>query len=575
MKKYSSYILLLLAGLALGWWLFSPAESTATTEHTHSETSTEQLWTCSMHPQILKTESGDCPICGMELIPAEKGADGLTPEQFTMTENAMALANVQTTVVGDAEDAKGTYTLSGTIQPNEENNAVQVSYFAGRIEKLNVNYTGQTVQKGQVLATMYSPALITAQQELLSAVELKNSQPALYKAVRNKLKLWKLTEAQINSIETSGTVQEYMPVYATVSGTVLDKLVSEGDEVKKGQALLKISNLNTVWAAFDLYENTLGSLEKGQQLSITTAAYPGKTFEGTVAFIDPVLNNTTRTVTARVTLNNKENRWKPGMFVEAKVQTANTTTETLTIPASSVLWTGKRSVVYVKVPGTQPIFEMREVTLGPKLADSYEITSGLTAGEEIVTHGAFTVDAAAQLQGKPSMMHQPKAATENAFSLENEQSLKVAPKFVAQLEEVYKAYLPLKDALVNDDSAKAKASVSQLKSAINAVDMSLLKQSEAHEIWMSTKRELLDQLQQFQQKVDLKEQRKLFIPISENIITLAQTFGATETAYVQFCPMADNNKGAYWLSDETEIKNPYFGASMLTCGNVAKTITSK
>ncbi len=216
---------------------------------------------------------GDCPICGMDLIPAASSSEGLLADQFKLTENAMALANIQTSIVGNSSANGSAMKLSGKIAVNEEANAVQVSYFSGRIERLNVSFTGEKIRKGQLLATIYSPELYAAQQELLTASSLKESQPALYNAVRNKLKLWKLSENQINQIEASGNVKENVPVYATVSGTVTEKLVEQGDYIKLGQPLLKIANLNTVWGNFDVYENQIDLFKKGQEISITTNAY--------------------------------------------------------------------------------------------------------------------------------------------------------------------------------------------------------------------------------------------------------------------------------------------------------------
>ena len=217
MKKILIYIGILATGLLLGYWLFgNPEENIEGEEHEHTE-EVAQMWTCSMHPQIMQPEPGQCPICGMDLIPAEAGAEGLAPDQFKMTENALALANIQTTTVGGGEASGNNLNLSGKIQVNEEANAVQVSYFAGRIERLNVNFTGENVNRGQLLATIYSPELVAAQQELLTAARMKENQPALYKAVRNKLKLWKLSDNQIDAIEASGSVKENFPVYATVS----------------------------------------------------------------------------------------------------------------------------------------------------------------------------------------------------------------------------------------------------------------------------------------------------------------------------------------------------------------------
>jgi len=225
MKKYTIYIGILTVGLLLGWLLFG-GTSNNETEHNHDAvTETNQMYTCAMHPQIMQPEPGDCPICGMHLIPSEVGADGLMIDQFRLTENAMALANIQTSLVGNDLVENNTIRLSGKIVENEEANVVQVSYFSGRIEHLNVRFTGVEVYKGQLLATIYSPELFAAQQELITAASLKKSQPELYKAVRNKLKLWKLSENQITQIETSGKVKENFPVYANVSGTVSEKLV--------------------------------------------------------------------------------------------------------------------------------------------------------------------------------------------------------------------------------------------------------------------------------------------------------------------------------------------------------------
>jgi Cu(I)/Ag(I) efflux system membrane fusion protein len=412
MKKYILYLGILALGLFLGW-LFFGHSSDKETEHYHNKIAdNNQMWTCSMHPQIMQPEPGDCPICGMDLIPAESGAEGLLADQFKLTENAMALANIQTTLVNGGTVHGNAYKLSGKIVENEESNAVQVSYFSGRIERLKVSFTGEEIRKGQLLATIYSPELYAAQQELITAVSLKQSQPALYEAVRNKLKLWKLSESQINKIETSGKVLENFPVYATVSGTVSEKLVEQGDYIKQGQPLLKITKLNTVWANFDVYENQIDLFRKGQEMTITTNAHSNKEFKGKVAFIDPVLDTRTRTVKLRVVLNNADNLLKPGMFVEGKIEAAAPTKgQVVNIPSSAVLWTGERSLVYIKTNPDKPIFEMREVKLGKHIGENYEVLNGLDNGDEIVTHGTFTIDAAAQLQGKKSMMNKESGKT--------------------------------------------------------------------------------------------------------------------------------------------------------------------
>jgi len=584
MKKYIVYTGILGVGLLLGWILFG-GTANENTARNHAETvEKNQMWTCSMHPQIMQPEAGDCPICGMDLIPAESSADGLMADQFKLTENAMALANIETSIVGNRKAENNAITLSGKIVENEEGNAVQVSYFSGRIEQLNVSFTGEEVQKGQLLATIYSPELYAAQQELITATSLKESQPALYKAVRNKLKLWKLSESQINEIEISGKVKENFPVYATVSGTVSEKLVEEGNHIKQGQPLFKIANLSTVWANFDVYENQINRFKKGQEVFVITNAYPNKVFKSKVDFIDPVLDAKTRTVKLRVVLNNKDEVFKPGMFVEGKIKgITSSKEEVVTIPSSAVLWTGKRSLVYLKANSNEPVFEMLEITLGNKVGDTYEVVEGLNNGDEIVINGTFTVDAAAQLQGKKSMMNKGNGKTATGYEghlgaeetdfLDNKnERLNVSKGFQNQLKAVFEEYIKLKDALVKDDSNTVMVVSKSLLNNLSKVDMKLLTDKVGHAHWMSLEKVIKTAATSISKVSNIKGQRNHFKPLSSNMVIALEVFGVNEKVYHQFCPMADNNKGAYWLSKEENVINPYFGEAMLTCGEVKQVI---
>ena len=584
MKKYAIYIGILAIGLVLGWILFGNS-STQESQHNHNETTnTNQKWTCSMHPQIMKSEPGDCPICGMDLIPAASNSDGLLADQFMLSNNAMALANIQTSIVDKGNQQDNFIKLSGKIVENEESNAVQVSYFSGRIEKLNVSFTGEKINKGQLLATIYSPELYAAQQELITAANLKESQPTLYKAVKSKLKLWKLNDMQITQIEASGKVIENFPVYATVSGTVSAKLVEQGDYIKQGQPLLKISKLSTVWGNFDVYENQIDNFKKGQEVMVSTNAYANEEFKGKVDFIDPILNTKTRIVTLRVVLNNKHNKFKPGMFVEAKIKNrTGNKNNTVSIPSSAVLWTGKRSVVYIKQNTTKPVFEMREITLGKKLGDSYEVLEGLSNGDEIVTNGVFTIDAAAQLQGKKSMMNkvggkvmtgheghlgmETKKTNKKDHSKMNER-IKVSINFQNQLEEVFNSYIKLKDELVNEDANNAMLTSKIILENISQVDMKQLTDKNAHNHWMTIEKEIKVSANSISKSSDIKVQRDHFKHLSSHLINAIKLFGINKKVFVDFCPMANNNKGAYWLSKQQKITNPYYGQAMLSCGEV-------
>ena len=583
MKKYVIYLSILALGLILGWFIFGNS-SEKDTNHNHDKVSgTNDMWTCSMHPQIMKTEAGDCPICGMDLIPVQNNSDGLLADQFRLTENAMALANIQTSIVGEGTVNNSTVNLSGKIAENEETNTVQVSYFSGRIERLYVNATGESINKGQFLATIYSPELYAAQQELMTSASLKASQPNLYRAVRNKLKLWKLSESQINQIEASGKILENVPVYATVSGTVTEKLVMQGDYIKQGEPLLKVANLETVWANFDVYESQINLFKKGQEVSLFTSANPNQEFKGTVDFIDPVLNTNTRTVKLRVVLNNSKNSFKPGMFVQGKIEgNVNKENPVLTIPETAVMWTGTRSLVYVKLDSNTPVFEMRTVTLGTKLGEQYEVVSGLKPGEEIVTNGTFTVDAAAQLQGKKSMMN---ASAEKQYE-ENKSNnqdvliaeanplkrMPVSEDFQKQLKKVYNNYISIKNALVSDDSEKAKLMATQLLQALNGVEVKLLKDENVKKQWLAFADEIKTASSFISQSLDIKIQRSHFKKLSLALTDAVTVFGVKEKVFVEFCPMANDNKGAYWLSKDEAILNPYFGDAMLKCGEVKQII---
>ncbi|WP_440881679.1 efflux RND transporter periplasmic adaptor subunit [Tenacibaculum sp. C7A-26P2] len=565
MKKYLIYVGLVMLGLVLGKFFFSGSfDNTDTHNHNEEVMSTSEFWTCSMHPQVRQTELGDCPICGMDLIPAEVGDDGLSANQFKMTKNALALANVQTTVVGTDKSENTGLTLSGKIVENEELNTVQASFFSGRIESLKVSFTGERVSKGQLLATIYAPDLIKAQQELLTAASLKETQPALYKAVRNKLKLWKLSENQINQIEISKKVRENFPIYATVSGTVLEKMVNVGDYVKQGQGLLKMANLNSVWASFDVYENQIRMFKVGQTIKIKSNAYLGEIFKAKVIFIDPMVNPTTRVVKLRATIANREQKFKPGMFVTGEVENLKPNKDTnILIPASAVLWTGKRSVIYIKLKNGDPVFEMKEVILGAKNGDKYIILKGVSSGDEIVTNGVFTVDASAQLQGKKSMMNHEKSIKE---------SFEVSIDFKKQLQEVYNSYIRIKDHLVETDKVKTKKESTMFNLRLNEVDMELLKNDRALEEWMTLEKILELSSLKMETLETIEEQRNQFRVLSNHLIMVVELFGIEETAYKQYCPMANSDKGAYWLSKEEKISNPYFGDKMLKCGEVKQVI---
>lgn len=412
MKKYIIHIGILGIGLVLGWLIFGKNEIVApdNNSHTHSPPeSEEQIWTCSMHPQIRKNEPGNCPICGMTLIPADNKS---SENEFIleMTDEAVKLSNIQTTTLTSLGHETETLELSGKIQKNEENAASLVTQISGRIEKLYVNYTGEQINKGQKIASIYSPTLINAQKELLEANKLKETNPALLESSKNKLRNWKITDEQISTILSEQKIQETFVIYAQYSGVIINKKVSVGDHLKEGEVLFDIQNLNSLWVIFDAYENYLNAISVGDEITFTTTALPTEMFKTKVTFIDPTINPVTRTVSVRAEVNNRNKKLKPEMFVQGTINQSNNYTANqdtnVFVPKSAVLWTGKRSVVYLKLPKTEiPSFEFREIELGQTIGNQYMVTQGLKNGDEVVTNGAFFIDAAAQLNNQSSMMN--------------------------------------------------------------------------------------------------------------------------------------------------------------------------
>jgi len=562
----------LLIGAGIGW-ILKPSSSNSKEEETHDHLgeTAEQIWTCSMHPQIRQSEPGNCPICGMELIPLsiETG----DTQSYTMSEDAMKLANITTMIVGKGSADKE-LRLNGKVQVDERNAYSQSTHIPGRIEKLSINFTGEKVSRGQTLATIYSPELVTAQEELLQAASIKESQPELFAAAKEKLRNWKIGDSQINRILSSGKAIQRFPISADVNGIVTEKMVDLGDYVERGMPIYEISDLSKVWVLFDLYESDLNWVKEGSKISYTINSIPGETFEGTISFIDPLINGQTRVASARVEVNNKDGRLKPEMFASGVVvnDISGKETQEIVIPKSAVLWTGKRSVVYIKeTMENKAGFNLREIVLGPALGDSYIVTEGLQQGEEIVTNGTFTVDAAVQLSGRPSMMN-PKTETKKSDSFI---SVNISAEEKQQFEPILSNYLEFKEALVGDDFSSAKKLAIQLDKKIKNINKSQFTE-EAAKIWESFQKELLKSTMAMSTAKDIQEMRNNFDELSETTIGMVKSFQLTnKELYVLHCPMANNNKGADWLSASSEVKNPYYGSAMLNCGELKSTIKRK
>ena len=635
--------------------------------HVHDAVSENavKFWTCSMHPQIRQPGPGQCPICGMDLIPvsSQTGGDDLSPRQIALSPAAAKLAGIRTAPV-DRRFVTKELRMAGKVAYDETGIGYITAWLPGRIDRLYVDYTGIPVRKGDHLADIYSPALYTTQQELIQALkaaeELKTSELSTVRetalgtvaASREKLRLLGLTDDQIAEFETLGEPADHVTIYSPSGGVVIHKNAAEGIYVSTGTKIYTIADLSTVWVLLDVYESDLAWIRYGQEVTFQTEAYPGGTFAGKIAFIDPLLNDATRTVKVRINVPNTDGRLKPDMFVRAIVHSqvasggrvmdqslagkficpmhpeivknapgscdicgmalekaeslgyagVSSDEPPLVIPASAPLVTGKRAVVYVAVPDREGVFEGKEIVLGPRAGDHYIVEAGLAEGEMVVVNGNFKIDSAVQILAKPSMMSpeggvapashhhggaQPVMAAENHQNHEQahgsagqependtEKHYDTSDAFKKQLVPVFGAYFHIRKALSHDSADNARKGAGHLRETLAAVDMTLVT-GDAHMAWMKALKTLKENAKNISESKDIETARNGFIHMSHAMITVAETLGTPEGAgvYRFHCPMADGGKGADWLQYTSEIENPFYGSSMLKCGELVKTLS--
>ena len=424
-----------------------------------------KYWQAPMDPSYKRDKPGKSPM-GMDLVPVYEEDDNDQPLQaLRLSPRAEKLAEVEVSPV-TRTFATETLRLSGKLVVDETRLETISAWFPGRIEQLFIDYTGITVEKNTHMAKIYSPELLVAQKELLEAARSGSS--GLMSSSREKLRLWGLSVSQIKQIEKTGRVSDTLTLRASIGGTVLKKHVNEGEYVKTGSKIYDVANLDRLWFVADAYESDISKLFYGQKAQFVTAAYPGEIFDVVVTFIDPVVDPKSRTVRVRGIVDNSHRKLKPDMLAKATVDVNYSTTgpvqdsiikdlyvspmhpeefsakpgkcpicqmplkkaselglarpasskKPLLIPASAPLITGKRAIVYVKVPDRPGVYESRVVHLGAKVGDFYVVKHGLHEGEHVVTKGNFKIDSAMQIQAKPSMM-QPKGGSGNAPSEHN------------------------------------------------------------------------------------------------------------------------------------------------------------
>lgn len=396
---YPLIILMVLLVLAVGC-----SKSEEKGKHEHTVVKQKDYWTCTMHPQVIMDRPGVCPICNMDLIKkvAEEKEEPVNDKDManmiTLSANKQILANVSTIVV-KKENLQEQVTAYSYLDFVENNRKTISARFNGRIEKLFVDKTGDYIKKGQPLFEIYSPDLVQAQNEYLIALNSSSNSSSLLKATKKKLEIFGLTSEQIQTLDKTREINITLTYFSPTSGTVIEKKIQEGVYVNEGTVIYDIAELSTLWNIAEVYENNLSNVKVGSPVKLRLRAYPGEEFNGRVTFIYPVINSQTRTVKVRSEFSSYGGKLKPQMYGETVFSRDGG--KGLLVPADAVIIAGKRTVVWAKAG--DGMFEARNVQIGNRFGDKYQILSGLNEGDEIAATGGFLIDSESQLKtGMPT-----------------------------------------------------------------------------------------------------------------------------------------------------------------------------
>lgn len=571
--KQLAVLVAVLTAFTLGLWFASSPQPGA--EATSPAASTATLWTCSMHPQIQLPEPGKCPICGMDLIPLDT-AKHTEPTQVSLSPAAVKLAELRTTKI-ERGDLAAELRLLGRLEYDETAVRTITSWVGGRIDKLYVSTLGAVVGAGQPLAAIYSPEVYAAHQDLILAkAQVNQMQQALpvarsaaeaaLKSARQRLRLLGIRGDELDAMEQADSPSEQVTIRSPFGGTVLEQMVNQGAYVTTGTPLFRVTALGTIWVQLDAYETDLGRIKKGDPVAIQVASFPGEEFEGKVKFIDPLLDPETRTARVRVEVTNKNGRLRPGMFAEAVLELPDDdrVEPPLLVPDSAVLFTGERSVVFVEVPGQKsPTYQARDVQLGPRAGNAFPVVSGLSAGERVVTHGAFALDAELQIRGGDSMMMRG-----DELGAPGQEPFDVPGPELNQLGPLFETALALHVALSKDDLGTAKAAFVKLEQQVTKVRFTA--SPRASERWKELSKVLMSAADVGKEAPSLSALRRQFEQAGVALIEILRRYGnpLALPVHLAFCPMAFDGKGAEWIQSADTIENPYFGARMFRCGEI-------
>ncbi|MEC8241806.1 MAG: efflux RND transporter periplasmic adaptor subunit, partial [Planctomycetota bacterium] len=612
-------LLIVLLGIAqrVGW-----LKTAGETQSSSSVGSAEAVHTCPMHPQIRQPGLGDCPICGMPLVPATAGGADLDEFAVSIEPAQRRLANIKTVTVTEQPVSRQLQTI-GSIEIDESRQATISSYIDGRLEKIYADYTGVEVQEGDHLAVVYSPQLYSAQIEYLEAkktlesfsdsalASIREAQEKLADNSRQRLLELGMTADQLRELDTTEAAKSRLTIYAPMGGTVIEKLAEEGKYIEAGEPIYRIADLSMVWLMLELFPEDASRIRFGQQVQARLSSNPNEVLTGRVAFIAPNVDPSSRTVGVRVEFTNDQRKLRPGDYAEATItipigpegeiydkdlagkwispmhpqiirdqpgpcpvcgmQLVPTTRYgfaatpvdqpvSVTIPRSALLLAGQNSVAYVETEAGR--FELRVVKIGPFLKDNVVILEGIEPGEQVATSGNFLIDSQMQLAGKPSLIDPTRYVRKFRnvpLEFDSIDISVIGGKSGEQLEELYSRYFEIRTAFAADKKPVEESSLS-----LHELSTQL---TSSEDVTDQAKEQLsiVTENAEHLHHLPLEEARMQFKPISHAILELATQIRGEGNERVFrhfFCPMVKEGEGD-WLQFEERISNPYYGSQML------------
>jgi Cu(I)/Ag(I) efflux system membrane fusion protein/cobalt-zinc-cadmium efflux system membrane fusion protein len=595
-------------------------------------TQTKQLWTCGMHPQVIQDHPGKCPICHMELTPLKTDSaqatasaerkvkywwDPMMNPPYISQQPGKSPMGMQLIPVYEDEVKAGTGVtidpvivqnmgvrtapvVFGSIQQQER----VVVYLAepeplhrdinlrvnGWIEKLYADTDGMAIKKGQPLFELYSPEIQVAVEELIAARRSRDSASddqakrmadTLFESTSKKLELWGLEKQQVAELAKADRAPHTVTFLAPIGGHLTEKRVYEGAGVQSGMLVMRLADRKRMWIDAQVYEQQLPLVKIGCKAKATIVSEPGKVYEGEVVFIHPHIDPATRTALVRIQIPNEDYELRQGMYAMVDLL-ADPTPPAAVVPREAVIDTGTRQIAFVALGGGR--FEPRTVKLGLSGRDGLvQVLSGLAPNEQVVTSGQFLLDSESRLKEAIQKHLETNLAAKSPPPLEHVHDLMPSPATTPMASPAQQLVVPH-----TDDIAAAYLQIAEALGAVQQSDASIgveavvASSSQAAEHSDGEGKALAQAVHRAAEAMKGKsigEQRKLFVALSDAVIALLdRSPPSAQTAaelYVNYCPMAFEDKGALWLQRYKPIANPYYGTEMKSCGELKRAIVAK